>query len=34
MWTSVSPWGEAEWRDAGWAMWQAWERHARVDSGG
>ena len=26
--------GEAEWRDAGWAMWQAGERHARVDSGG
>ena len=26
--------GESEWRDAGWRMWQAWERHARVDSGG
>mmetsp|Transcript_18688 Transcript_18688/g.46545 ORF Transcript_18688/g.46545 Transcript_18688/m.46545 type:complete len:316 (-) Transcript_18688:1614-2561(-) len=26
--------GEAEWRDAGWRMWQAWERHARVASGG
>ena len=23
-----------EWRDAGWAMWRAWERHARVDTGG
>ena len=23
-----------EWRDAGWEMWRAWERHARVDSGG
>ena len=21
--------GEAEWRDAGWLMWQAWEKHAR-----
>jgi|AntAceMinimDraft_1070359.scaffolds.fasta_scaffold06920_3 hypothetical protein len=26
--------GEHEWRDAGWRMWQAWERHARVESGG
>lgn len=26
--------GEEEWRDAGWEMWRAWERHARVDSGG
>ena len=26
--------GESEWRDAGWRMWQAWERHARVDDGG
>ena len=26
--------GENEWRDAGWRMWQAWERHARVDGGG
>ena len=23
-----------EWRDAGWKMWRAWERHARVDTGG
>ena len=23
-----------EWRDAGWEMWRAWERHARVDTGG
>ena len=26
--------GETEWRDAGWEMWRAWERHARVDTGG
>ena len=26
--------GEEEWRDAGWEMWRAWERHARVDTGG
>lgn len=26
--------GEREWRDAGWEMWRAWERHAKVDSGG
>lgn len=26
--------GESEWRDAGWRMWQAWERHARVEGGG
>ena len=23
-----------EWRAAGWEMWRAWERHARVDTGG
>ena len=22
-----------EWRAAGWEMWRAWERHARVDTG-
>lgn len=26
--------GEQEWRDAGWRIWQAWEKHARVDTGG
>ena len=26
--------GRDEWRDAGWAMWRAWEKHARVASGG
>ena len=26
--------GEREWRDAGGEMWRAWERHAKVDSGG
>ena len=26
--------GDAEWRDAGWEMWRAWEKHARVRTGG